>query len=367
MSATTLTPRTTAQSAPRGPSFGERATTFVKACFDGPVNSALTLACIAVLYFAVPPFWAWAVTNATWNGNAAACRAAGGACWAFVREKFWFSIFGLYPYEERWRPATMIVILVAMVILSTIRRFWGRWLLIGWAIAAPGMWILMQGGVFGLSFVQTRQWGGLAITGIIAVYGLALGYPLAILLALGRRSELRLVRWFSTAVIECVRGVPLISLLFMAAIMLPLFMPQGVTIDRLVRVLVAYTLFTAAYMAEVVRGGLQAMPRGQYEAADAIGLSYWQKMRLIILPQALTITIPAQVNTFIGLFKDTTLVVVIGVFDFFTTLRAALGDPNWLGFPTEAYLFAAFVYFVLCFAMSRYSMSLERSLRPETR
>lgn len=356
-----------AQAAPRGPSFTERAQAFIKACFAGPLNTLLTLACLAVLYFAVPPFWFWAVTNATWNGNAEACRTAGGACWAFVREKFWFSIFGLYPYEERWRPATMIVILVAMVLFSTIRRFWGRWLLLGWAIAAPAMWLLMQGGVFGLSFVQTRQWGGLTITGIIAVYGLALGYPLAIMLALGRRSELKLVRWFSTAIIECVRGVPLISLLFMAAIMLPLFMPQGVTIDRLMRVLVAYTLFTAAYMAEVVRGGLQAMPRGQYEAADAIGLSFWQKMRLIILPQALTITIPSQVNTFIGLFKDTTLVVVIGVFDFFTTLRAALGDPNWLGFPTEAYVFAALVYFVLCFAMSRYSQSLEKSLRPETR
>jgi general L-amino acid transport system permease protein len=355
------------QAAPRGPNFTERMQAFIKACFAGPLNTLITLACIAVLYVAVPPFWSWAVTNATWNGNAQACRAAGGACWAFVREKFWFSIFGLYPFEERWRPATMIVILVFMVLLSTIRRFWGRWLLLGWAIAAPAMWLLMQGGVFGLPFVQTRQWGGLAITGIIAVYGLALGYPLAILLALGRRSELTLVRWFSTAIIECVRGVPLISLLFMAAIMLPLFMPQGVTIDRLMRVLVAYTLFTAAYMAEVVRGGLQAMPRGQYEAADAIGLSFWQKMRLIILPQALTITIPSQVNTFIGLFKDTTLVVVIGVFDFFTTLRAALGDPNWLGFPTEAYLFAAFVYFVLCFAMSRYSQSLEKSLRPETR
>jgi general L-amino acid transport system permease protein len=358
---------TSAQAAPRGPSFQERVLAFLKACFAGPLNTLITLACLAVLYFAVPPFWSWAVTNATWDGNAQACRAAGGACWAFVREKFWFSIFGLYPFEERWRPATMIVILVAMVLLSTIRRFWGRMLLIGWAIAAPAMWLLMQGGVFGLSYVQTRQWGGLTITGIIAVYGLALGYPLAILLALGRRSEMKLVRWFSTAVIECVRGVPLISLLFMAAIMLPLFMPQGVTIDRLMRVLVAYTLFTAAYMAEVVRGGLQAMPRGQYEAADAIGLSFWQKMRLIILPQALTITIPSQVNTFIGLFKDTTLVVVIGVFDFFTTLRAALGDPNWLGFPTEAYLFAASVYFVLCFAMSRYSQSLEKTLRPETR
>jgi general L-amino acid transport system permease protein len=261
----------------------------------------------------------------------------------------------------------MIAILVVMVLASCQRRFWNRWLLVGWAVAAPAMLLLMAGGFLGLPAVSTRQWGGLTITGIIAVYGLALGYPLSILLALGRRSELTLVRWFCTAVIECVRGVPLISLLFMAAIMLPMFLPEGVTLDRLARVLVAYTLFTAAYMAEVVRGGLQAMPRGQYEAADALGLSYGKKMRLVILPQALAITIPSQVNTFIGLFKDTTLVVVIGVFDFFTTLRAALGDPNWLGFPTEAYVFAAGVYFLLCFAMSRYSMSLEKSLRPGSR
>jgi general L-amino acid transport system permease protein len=281
-----------------------------------------------------------------------------------VREKFWFSIFGLYPYEERWRPATMIVILVTMVIVSTIRRFWGKWLLLAWAVAAPAMWMLMQGGVFGLSFVQTRQWGGLTITGIIAVYGLALGYPLAILLALGRRSELTLVRWFCTAVIECVRGVPLISLLFMAAIMLPLFVPQGVTMDRLVRVLVAYTLFTAAYMAEVVRGGLQAMPRGQYEAADAIGLSYWQKMRLIILPQALTITIPAQVNTFIGLFKDTTLVSIVGIFDFLKTIEASFVDPRWATPVTRAtgYAFAAIFYFIFCWGMSQYSQWMERKL-----
>jgi len=352
---------------PAGPSQAARIGAFLRACFAGPLNSAITLACLVVLYYAAPPIWDWAVGRATWSGTAAQCREAGGACWAFIREKFWFSIFGLYPYEQRWRPATMLSILVIMVLASTQRRCWGRWLLVGWAVAAPAMLVLMAGGVFGLEPVATRLWGGLSITGIIAVYGLALGYPLAILLALGRRSELTLLRWFSTAVIECVRGVPLISLLFMAAIMLPLFLPQGVTLDRLARVLVAYTLFTAAYMAEVVRGGLQAMPRGQYEAAEAIGLSYWQKMRLIILPQALTITIPSQVNTFIGLFKDTTLVVVIGVFDFFTTLRAALGDSQWLGFATEAYVFAAGVYFVLCFAMSRYSMHLERTLQPGTR
>ncbi len=353
--------------APSAPGFAARAAAFARACVTGPLNIAITLACVALLVWLVPPLLRWAVLDATWSGTAAQCRAAGGACWAFVREKFWFSIFGLYPYEERWRPATMIVILAAMVLASCQRRFWNRWLLVAWAVAAPAMLLLMAGGVLGLTPVATRQWGGLTITGIIAVYGLALGYPLAILLALGRRSELTLVRWFCTAVIECVRGVPLISLLFMAAIMLPLFLPEGVTLDRLARVLVAYTLFTAAYMAEVVRGGLQAMPRGQYEAADALGLSYGKKMRLVILPQALAITIPSQVNTFIGLFKDTTLVVVIGVFDFFTTLRAALGDPNWLGFPTEAYVFAAAVYFVLCFAMSRYSQRLEVTFRPGQR
>ncbi len=338
---------------------------FLRACFTGPFNIITSLACLALLAWAVPPFVQWAVIDATWNGNAQTCRANGGACWAFIREKFWFSIFGLYPYEERWRPALMLAILVAMVLATTQRRFWNVYLLLAWGLAAAVMLALMAGGVFGLVPVATRQWGGLTITGIIAVYGVSLGYPLAIILALGRRSKLTLVRWFATVVIEVVRGVPLISLLFMAAIMLPLFLPDGVTLDRLARVLVAYTLFTAAYMAEVIRGGLQAMPRGQYEAAEALGLSYWQKMRLIILPQALTITIPSQVNTFIGLFKDTTLVVVIGVFDFFTTLRAALGDSNWLGFATEAYLFAAGVYFLLCFAMSKYSQKLERDFKPE--
>jgi general L-amino acid transport system permease protein len=353
--------------APALPNFAERSAAFARACFNGPINIAISAACIALLVWLVPPLFNWFIWNATWNGTAATCRENGGACWAFIREKFWFSVFGLYPYEERWRPGLMLVILVTLVISSTFRAFWNKWLLVAWVVAAPTMLILMGGGFFGLTPVATRLWGGITITGIIAVYGLALGYPLAILLALGRRSNLTLVRWFSTIVIECVRGVPLISLLFMAAIMLPLFLPEGITLDRLARVLVAYTIFTAAYMAEVVRGGLQAMPRGQYEAADAVGLSYWQKMRLVILPQALSITIPSQVNTFIGLFKDTTLVIVIGVFDFFTTLRSALGDPNWLGFPTEAYVFAAGVYFILCFAMSKYSQKLERDFQPAQR
>ncbi|MCM0021841.1 MAG: amino acid ABC transporter permease [Tagaea sp.] len=340
--------------------------------FGTKLNAAITIACLAALWFAVPPLASWAIVDAHWTSSAAQCREArGGACWAFIGEKFWFAVFGLYPYEERWRPATMLSLFAAMVAISLFRRFWSKKLVWGWVAASALMFALMDGTVLGVEIfgehVPTRLWGGLTVTVFIAVFGLATGYPLAILLALGRRSDMPVVKWFCIAVIECVRGVPLVTIIFMAAIMLPLFMPAGMTIDRLFRIQFAYTIFSAAYLAEVVRGGLQGLGRGQYEAAESLGLNYAQKMRLVILPQALKMTIPAQVNTFIGLFKDTTLVVIVGIFDFFTTLRAALGDPNWMGFPNEAYVFAAFVYFVLCFGMSKYSQRLERVLSPETR
>jgi general L-amino acid transport system permease protein len=335
--------------------------------FGTPLNAAITLACLAFLAWLLPPILRWVVLDATWSGTTQDCRNNGGACWAFVREKFWFSVFGLYPFEERWRPATVMSLFAAMVAVSTMRRFWRAELFIAWAITLGLMLLLMIGGVTGLSYVPTRLWGGWPVTIWIAVFGLAVAYPIAILLALGRRSHLPVVKGFCVAWIEVIRGVPLISLLFMAAIIVPLFMPEGLTIDRLVRAQIGFILFAAAYMAEVVRGGLQAIPKGQYEAADALGLSYWAKMRLVVLPQALKITIPAQVNTFIGLFKDTTLVLVIGIFDFFTTLRSALGDSNWLGFATEAYVYAAFVYFVCCYGMSLYSRRLERELSPERR
>jgi general L-amino acid transport system permease protein len=351
----------------RAPS-NERRTRF----FGTPLDAAITVACLVALWYVVPPLAGWALIDAHWTATAAQCREArAGACWAFVGEKFWFAVFGLYPYELRWRPATMLSLFAAMVAISMFRRFWSKALVWAWVVASGVMFMLMDGTLFGLEIfgpqVPTRLWGGLTVTVFIAVFGLATGYPLAILLALGRRSRMPAVKWFCIAVIECVRGVPLVSIIFMAAIMLPLFLPSGMTIDRLFRIQFAYTIFSAAYLAEVVRGGLQGLARGQYEAAESLGLNYGQKMRLIVLPQALKMTIPAQVNTFIGLFKDTTLVVIVGIFDFFTTLRAALGDPNWMGFPNEAYVFAAFVYFVLCFGMSKYSQRLERVLSPETR
>jgi general L-amino acid transport system permease protein len=340
--------------------------------FGTPLNAAITLACVAALYFVVPPIANWAVFDAHWYATAAQCREArDGACWAFVGEKFWFAVFGLYPFELRWRPGLMLSLFATMVGISLTRRLWSKALVWAWVAASVVMFVLMDGTVFGVEVfgarVPTRLWGGLTVTVFIAVFGLATGYPLAILLALGRRSDMPVVKWFCVALIECVRGVPLVTIIFMAAIMLPLFLPAGMTIDRLFRIQFTYTIFSAAYLADVVRGGLQGLGRGQYEAAESLGLNYAQKTRLVILPQALKMTIPAQVNTFIGLFKDTTLVVIVGIFDFFTTLRAALGDPNWMGFPNEAYVFAALVYFVLCFGMSKYSQRLERVLSPETR
>jgi general L-amino acid transport system permease protein len=333
----------------------------LKTYFGTPLNAALTLLALGLLYAILPPLVNWAVLTATWDGNAQTCRANGGACWAFIREKFAFSVFGLYPFEERWRPLGMLLIFAAMVVVSMFKVAWRRELLIGWVVAFLAMYWLMAGG-FGLTVVETRLWGGWPVTVWIAVVGLLFAFPISILLALGRRSKLPVIKYVCIVWIEFVRGVPLISILFMATFIVPLFLPGGVTIDRLMRAQVAFTMFASAYLAEVVRGGLQAIPRGQYEAGDAVGLSYWQKMYLIVLPQALKITIPAQVNTFIGLFKDTTLVLVIGIFDFFTTLRSALGDSNWLGFATEAYVYAATVYFVFCFAISRYSLWLEKDL-----
>ncbi len=317
-------------------------------------------------------FFDWAVLKAVWTVPMGAhgpdptlCRQlkGAGACWAVIGDKYRFILFGQYPYAQQWRPAICVLLFIALYGVSANRVFWRRELLFGWLATLAVIFALMWGGFAGLSFVPDDQWGGLPITLILATFGLVAAFPLAILVALGRRSrELPVVRIMCVVYVELIRGVPLISLLFMASVLFPLFMPEGMDPDKLLRAQVAIILFAAAYLAEVVRGGLQALPKGQYEAADALGLSYWRKTRLIILPQALRLVIPPLVNTFIGFFKDTSLVLIIGIFDLLTAGKVALADPAWSGFATEVYLVLAVIYFAFCFAMSRYSHGLETRL-----
>ena len=329
-----------------------------------------SLATLAIFYLAwnfLPPLVDWAFIRAIWSPQSATlCRdAAGhGACWAFVAEKYRFILFGTYPVDEQWRPATAMALLIALSAHSSLRTVQHWRLIFVWAAGVAAIGVLMWGGLFGLNYVENERWGGLTLTLLLSTVGIGFAFPLSILLALGRRSEMPLVRWLSIAYIELIRGVPLISVLFMASVMLPLFLPQGVSIDKLLRAQLAMILFAAAYLAEVVRGGLQAIPRQQEEASLALGHSYWQRAWYITLPQALRIAIPPLVNTFIGFFKDTSLVVIIGLFDFLTTIKVSLSEPAWSGFGVEAYLFAALGYFLFCFPMSRYSQGLERQAAP---
>jgi general L-amino acid transport system permease protein len=303
----------------------------------------------------------WAFLRAVWQPDPQACRAASGACWGFIVEKHRLIAFGTYPYDEHWRPALASLLLVALWVLSALRSFWKPRLIGIWATGLIVIGILMWGGVFGLPYVENERWGGLILTLLLTTFGLAFAFPLSILLALGRRSELPVVRALCVAYIELIRGVPLISVLFMASVMLPLFLPAGTSIDKLLRAQVALILFAAAYLAEVIRGGLQAIPQHQYDAADALGLSYFQKTSLVVLPQALRIAVPPLVSTCIGFFKDTSLVLIIGLFDLLSTIKVSLTDPAWTGFGVEAYLFAAAVYFIFCYSMSLYSRGLEAS------
>jgi general L-amino acid transport system permease protein len=293
--------------------------------------------------------------------DSSACRAvrALGACWAVIPEKYRFILFGTYPFQQQWRPAAAVLIFIALFVVSTGRWAWRKELALLWAGALAAIGLLMWGGVPGLPFVSQDRWGGLPVTLVLATFGLAFGFPLGILVALGRRSKMPAIRSLCVLYVELIRGVPLISLLFMASVMFPLFMPDGVNVDKLLRAQVAFILFAGAYLAEVVRGGLQAVPRGQHDAADALGLSYWKKQGLIVLPQAIRHVIPPLVNTFIAFFKDTSLVLIIGIFDLLTTAKTAIIDPAWQSFSVEVYIFVALIYFAFCFAMSRYSRSLE--------
>ncbi|MEI2415267.1 amino acid ABC transporter permease [Orrella sp. JC864] len=331
--------------------------------FATPVNALLTLLSVWFLLMSVPALIDWAFLSATVGAQTAQeCRQVSGACWAFIREKHRLILFGTYPYDEQWRPMLACVLLVAVVVMSGMRRFWNLSLLAVWVVGMGGAAVLMWGGVLGLSYVENSRWGGLPVTLMLSVFGIVFAFPLGVLLALGRRSRMPAIKALSVVYIELIRGVPLISLLFMSSVMLPLFLPTGMTFDKLLRAQIAIILFAAAYIAETVRGGLQAMPKGQYEGADSLGLSYWQQMRLIILPQALKIVIPPLVGIFIVLFKDTSLVVIIGIFDLTLAAKVALSDPAWRGFGVEAYVFISLIYFVFCYCMSKYSQALERRL-----
>jgi len=335
--------------------------------FGSVLNTVTTFAILALLAYALPPLIEWSFTQAVWVADNAACRAASGACWGFVAEKHRFIFFGTYPFDEQWRPFVMMAILLTLVVLTLNTDMWGRWLGIAWLAGLPVMYVLMQGGMLGLTFVSTSKWGGLPLTLILSVFGIIASFPLAVALALGRQSELPAIKMICIGFIEFIRGVPLITLLFMASLMINLFLPEGISFDKLLRAQIAIIIFAAAYLAEVIRGGLQALPKGQGEAADALGLSYWYKMGFIILPQALKLVIPPMINTFIGLFKDTTLVLIIGLYDFLNAVRTAAQDTEWRVFFIEGLVFSALVYFVFCFAMASYGRYLETKLNTSHR
>ena len=398
-----------------------------KHLFSSWGNGITTVVLIGAIGWVLWWFLDWAVFTANFSATAGSeCRGQ-GACWALIRDKFRLIFFGTYPYEQQWRPLFAMAAMLAMLVLSADRRMWNWRLAVIWGVGSFITFLLMFGqihipftllalvslavGAGGLAlrkgiaqpqelngyralaavgaawlalrivgllpawsipiapfdYVETSLWGGLPVTMILATYGLAFAFPYGVLLALGRRSNLPLIKSLCVGFIELIRGVPLISLLIMASVMLPLFLPSGVTIDKFLRAQVAVILFAGAYIAEIIRGGLQSLPKGQFEAADALGLNYVQKTSFIILPQALRVVIPPLINTFIGFFKDTSLVLIIGIFDFLGAANQALVDPAWAGYPGEVYLFAAFVYFCFCYSMSRYSKYLEVELNKGTR
>ena len=333
--------------------------------FNSWFNSILTVVTVWFLWEVVPPMVRWLFLDAVWTAGSEACRDAPGACWSVITENIRFILFGFFPYDLQWRPLIAMFVLFGLLYYSQDRTHWKKSLIYAWILGLFAMGLLMRGGLLGLEPVDSNKWGGLPLTLLLSVFGLAAAYPLGVVLALGRQSTMPGVRWLCIAYIEAIRGVPLISLLFMSAIIFPLFLPEGVSINKILRAQAAIILFTAAYIAEVVRGGLQGMSRGQYEAAESMGLNYYQSMRLVILPQALKIVIPPTVSILISAFKDTSLVVIIALYDVLKTTKSVISDPEWLGFSREAYIFVALLYFLGCFSMSHYSRRLERELKTD--
>lgn len=334
--------------------------------FGTPLNSVITVVTVALLAWIIPPLLRWGIFDATWTGTSTDCAAASGACWAFVGAKFRFILFAFYPPALQWRPLVVMVLLLGLLVVTAQPRFWRKGLLVAWPVVVAASWMLMSGTLTPPS-VPSNQWGGLAVTLFVWSVCFGLATPLAILLALARRSSMGGLRTLAIAFIELMRGTPMVAILYVAMLILPMAIPGGQLIDKNVRAMIMITLFWSAYVAEVVRAGLQAIPAGQYEAATALGLGYWRTMQLIVLPQALRLVIPGLVNLAIGFLLATSLLAVIGVFDLLNAARSSATDPQWLGYYDEAYLFAALIYFVLCFGGSRYSLWLEKYLRRSDR
>lgn len=357
---TTLIP---SQARPKLGSASHRSLTWLKTnLFSTPANTIISLVCIYIIWQVLSTILNWGLFSASFSAGKEACETIAGACWAYVGSNYRFVLFGTYPGVEQWRPILAICLLLAGILVSMNRRFWSPWLAVAWIVGFVVVFFILGGGVLGLTPVNTNDWGGLTLTLVLAVVGIAFAAPLALILALGRRSEMPFVKVICVVFIEVFRGVPLISVLFMASVMFPLFLPEGLTINKMLRAQVGIIFFQAAYLAEVFRGGMQAIPSGQYEAADALGLSYWQKTGKIVLPQALRLVIPPAMSTFISLFKDTSLVVIIGLFDLLATTKAAINDPAWRQQFIEGYVFIAIIYFCFCFFMSRYALYLDREM-----
>nr|ANO58242.1 amino acid ABC transporter permease [uncultured Alphaproteobacteria bacterium]ANO58393.1 amino acid ABC transporter permease [uncultured Alphaproteobacteria bacterium] len=330
-------------------------------------NSLLSMLIIFVLIQNIPPLLNWLFFDANFTGETKEECTGSGACWIFV--KIWFPrfIYGLYPNAEIWRINLSFLMLIVLVISGffvppKIKKYIIIFLLFVFPFIAIN---LISGGNFGLEWVETTAWGGLSLTFIISIFALLFCFPVGMFLALGRRSSAPVIRYSSIGFIEFWRGVPLITVLFMASVMMPMFLPDGTYMDKLVRVIIAITLFEAAYMAEVIRGGLQALPRGQYDAGKSLGMGYWKMHLLVILPQALKLVIPGIANTFLALVKDTPLILVVGLLELVGMIDMAKTNPDWLGFATEGYVFAGIVFWIICFNMSRYSQRLERKYKTD--
>lgn len=329
--------------------------------FGTRLNAVLTTLTILFLLWTVPPFLKWALVDAVWFGTAEDCAARTGACWAFVAEKARFITFGFYPPAVQWRPGLAIVILVGLLVCSALPRFWTIWLLGAWVAGLTLVWLLLTG-VISPPTINSSQWGGFTVTVLVWVVCFGAAFPLAVLLALARQSRLGGLRTLAVVFIEVMRGIPMIAILYVAMLILPMAIPGGQLLDKLARAMLVIALFWSAYVAEVVRSGLQAIAKGQAEAAAALGLGYWRIMGLVVLPQALRLVIPGIVNLAIGFLLATSLLTVIGIFDLLNAARNAATDPKWLGFYDEAYVAVALVYFVFCHAGSRYSLWLEKRL-----